>query len=81
MEIKRICTIFIINMTPNQYLWYFLALIFKYFIESTVTAVLMIMWLAGFVIAKGFWSTAFCFFMPYAWYLVIEKLMIINHLT
>lgn len=36
-----------------------------------------IVWVAGAVIAKGFWSTVLCiFFFPWSWYLVIEKVMI-----
>ena len=35
-----------------------------------------IVWVAGFVIAKGFWSTLACIFAPYSWYLVIELVMI-----
>lgn len=33
------------------------------------------LWLAGIVLAQGFWSTIFSFFPPYAWYLVVERLM------
>ena len=34
-------------------------------------------WLAGIVLAKGTWSTAFAICMPFwAWYLVVEKLLI-----
>ena len=36
-------------------------------------------WLAGIVLAKGFWSTAFTIILPpYAWYLVVEHLMLFN---
>lgn len=46
----------------------------------TVCSFLMfawIVWIAGVVIAKGFWSTVFCiFFFPWSWYLVIEKVMV-----
>ena len=35
-------------------------------------------WIAGVVIAKGAWSTVFAIFFPFwAWYLFIEKLMIL----
>jgi len=35
-------------------------------------------WLAGLVLANGFWSTtAAMFFPPYAWYLIVEKGMVI----
>lgn len=37
----------------------------------------VIIWVAGIVIAKGFWSTFFALFIPlWAWYLVIERLLI-----
>ena len=32
-------------------------------------------WLMGLVIAKGFWSTLFAIFPPYAWYLTVERAM------
>lgn len=35
-----------------------------------------VVWVAGVVIAKGFWSTFIgMFFFPWDWYLVIEKIM------
>lgn len=38
--------------------------------------VLLIWWLAGTVIAKGFWSTAIaCCFPPWAMYLLVERLL------
>lgn len=40
-------------------------------------AIALLAWIAGAVIAKGFWSTFFTiFFFPYAWYLVVEKYLI-----
>lgn len=31
-------------------------------------------WLAGVVLAKGFWSTCVAIvFMPWAWYLLVER--------
>jgi hypothetical protein len=37
----------------------------------------VVVWIAGIVIAKGFWSTFFAIFVPiWAWYLVIERLLI-----
>ncbi len=34
-------------------------------------------WLAGTVLAKGFWlTTAAVFFPPYAWYLVVELALV-----
>lgn len=39
--------------------------------------ILTIFWVAGIVIAKGFWSTLGAFVCPlWAWYLVIEALII-----
>jgi len=51
----------------------------KYMIGYIGGLTAVIMWLAGIVIASGFWSTTFavCFF-PYSWYLVVEKVMLIN---
>ncbi len=37
--------------------------------------ILGLTWLAGFVIAKGVWSTIFCIIPFYAWYLVVENIM------
>lgn len=35
-----------------------------------------LMWLAGIVIAKGFWSTFFAiFFTPYSLYLTVEYML------
>jgi hypothetical protein len=35
-------------------------------------------WLAGIVLAKGFWSVTFSIlFFPYAYYLVVEKVLTI----
>ncbi len=34
-------------------------------------------WVAGIVIAKGFWSTFFAIFVPlWAWYVAIEHLLV-----
>lgn len=40
-------------------------------------------WMAGIVIAQGFWSTLFAIFTGgfWAWYLVIEKLLIHFHIV
>lgn len=39
--------------------------------------ILLVGWVAGLVIAKGFWSTFFAFFFaPWGYYLVVEKLLI-----
>ncbi len=50
-------------------------------IKALYSLLLLITWLAGFVLAKGFWSTLACFIPFYAWYLVIEKLMIVAGLV
>jgi hypothetical protein len=37
-------------------------------------------WIAGVVLAKGFWSTLIAGVWPFwAWYLVIERIMIHNN--
>lgn len=39
----------------------------------------VVTWIAGVVIANGFWSTFFAIFCPlWGWYLVIERLLIMN---
>lgn len=44
--------------------------------NAIVRLILIVAWVAGVVLAKGFWSTFFAFFIPFwAWYLVIERLM------
>ena len=47
-----------------------------------VTALLIIVsWLAGIVLANGLVSTTVAImFLPYSWYLVIEKIIIANGL-
>jgi hypothetical protein len=38
--------------------------------------ILLVGWIAGIVIAKGFWSTTFAIFMPlWSYYLVVERLV------
>ena len=38
--------------------------------------IILIPWLIGIVLAKGFWSTFFALIIPfYAWYLVIERVL------
>lgn len=51
----------------------------KYAYEQLITIFLLVWWLCGFVVAKGFLSTAFCIFPPYAFYLVIDDLNKIHH--
>ncbi|HET8686456.1 MAG TPA: hypothetical protein VFM18_07305 [Methanosarcina sp.] len=39
---------------------------------------LAVLWVAGIVLAKGFWLTVLAVCFPlYAWYLIVEKIMII----
>ncbi len=43
--------------------------------EYLVGLFMLFWWLAGFALAKGFWSTLACFFPFYAWYLVVERVL------
>jgi len=44
--------------------------------KSLVSLVLLILWLCGIVIAKGFWSTFFAVVFPFwGYYLVAEQLV------
>ena len=47
-----------------------------YFTKRFFGFIMLLMWIAGFVIASGFWSTLACFFPPWAWYLTVEKFLI-----
>jgi hypothetical protein len=38
--------------------------------------IVCLFWIEGFVIAKGFWSTLFCIIPFWAFYLVIEFILI-----
>lgn len=40
-----------------------------------VRLIILIGWISGLVIAKGFWSTLFAIIPFYAWYLAIERMM------
>jgi hypothetical protein len=41
---------------------------------STRSTLAVIIWIAGIIIAQGFWSTAFAVLVPpWAFYLVIER--------
>ena len=47
--------------------------------EWIVRLGLIVGWIVGIVLAKGFWLTlAAMVVSPYAWYLVVEKIMILN---
>ena len=42
-----------------------------------VYLILLITWIAGVVIAKGFWSTLFALLVPFwAYYLVVEQYVV-----
>jgi hypothetical protein len=44
--------------------------------QAIVGLFLLAVWIAGVVIAKGFWSTLIAFIIPFwAYYLVIEQLI------
>jgi len=46
----------------------------KHLVELIGTILIAISWLAGIVLAKGFWSTAAAICVPpYAWYLTVER--------
>ena len=46
--------------------------------KHLVQLVMVVAWIAGIILAKGFWSTlAAVIILPYSWYLVIEKVMIL----
>ena len=49
----------------------------KEFNNTIVVTLVAISWLAGIVLAQGIWKTLFAIGVPpYAWYLVIEKGML-----
>lgn len=46
-------------------------------LRNIFAVIFLVSWIAGVVLAKGTWATFFSIFLPfYAWYLVIEKVMI-----
>lgn len=48
--------------------------------STNITALFLIFaWMAGIVIAKGFWQTLFSFFPLYSWYLLTEHVMKLTH--
>lgn len=48
----------------------------KHLVELLGVMLLGVTWIAGAVLAKGFWSTAAAVCLPpYAWYLVVERWM------
>ena len=47
------------------------------YVEYCFVSIFMVCWVVGAVLAKGFWSTLITiFFFPWAFYLVVEKLLI-----
>ncbi|MDQ0082912.1 uncharacterized membrane protein YqaE (UPF0057 family) [Variovorax boronicumulans] len=45
-------------------------------IEYIGGLLMLLAWLVGAVLAKGFWSTVFSiFFPPWGWYLIVERAM------
>jgi hypothetical protein len=47
--------------------------------SDIVKLILWLTWVAGIVLAKGFWWTCLAIILPlYSWYLVAEKIMILN---
>lgn len=47
--------------------------------EMSFATLFFAVWMAGIVLAKGFWSTLLALFpLPWGWYLVVEKIMIAN---
>lgn len=44
--------------------------------ERLIAFIILLMYIAGLVIAKGFWSTFFAFiFAPYSLYLTVEYML------
>jgi hypothetical protein len=45
--------------------------------DALVLFFMVLPWLAGTVLAKGFWlTTAAILFPPYAWYLVVQRMLV-----
>lgn len=64
------------NDSFKQWDW---ILFLKMNLEKLDVLVVFLMWIAGIVLAKGFWSTFFAvFFWPWGWYLVAEKILQLN---
>ncbi len=48
-------------------------------VRDIVKLVLIILWITGIVLAKGFWSTLLAVVVaPWAWYISIEYVMLLN---
>ncbi len=51
----------------------------KVFSKYLIILIFSAIWMAGIVLAKGFWSTLFAiFFFPWGFYLVIERLLVMT---
>ena len=49
------------------------------FAEGILVIIIVIPWLCGIAIAKGFWSILFSIIMPpYAWYLLVERIIVMT---
>jgi hypothetical protein len=42
---------------------------------SLTQTAMFLLWIMGFVVAKGFWSTLFCLIPFWSWYLSIEFIL------
>lgn len=40
--------------------------------KELIGFVILVWWIAGFVLAKTFWSTVFCIIPPYSFYVVLD---------
>jgi hypothetical protein len=50
--------------------------------KHVLAFIILVGYIAGIVLAKGFWlTTAAIFFAPYSLYLVVEKLMMLGGLN
>ena len=48
-------------------------------IDTMACLLLLFSWIAGVVLAKGFWWTMLTIFFPfYAWYLIIERILLMT---
>jgi hypothetical protein len=46
-------------------------------VQSIFSFILIVMWVFGIIIAKGFWSTSIAVIIPlWSWYLVVEHLVV-----
>lgn len=42
--------------------------------KEIMAFIILVWWISGFVIANTFWSTVFCVFPPYSFYIVLDFL-------